>query len=123
MFEPGLKKLHFGIISFTIGFWSLFLMLFAFVFLLVFGKLDYGKEILEHPLVIVPLITWVSGILIAVCIYVTIRCKSCGRLLLVVTDIAHKNKNKNWVLWFLRSLPPVIVCEHCGVEVNNAPNQ
>ena len=114
MFEPEYRKLHIAIVSFTIGFWSFFLMLGVFVYILATNEVVETKELLANLLFMVPVITWVVGIIFALAIYITIKCNSCGKLLLVVTNINHKNKNKGWLLWFLKPLPPKIICEHCG---------
>ena len=123
MFEPGYRKLHIAIISFTIGFWSLFLMIGTFILILSTNEAVGTRELLTNILFITPLITWVVGILLALAIYLTIKCKSCGKLLLVVTDINHTNRNKGWMFWFLKPLPPTIICEHCGEAFGNTPNQ
>lgn len=123
MFEPGFRRLHAAIVSFTVGFWAFFFMLVVFIFILSVGNVVDAKELIEKPVFIVPLLTWVIGILFAFCLYLTIKCKSCGRRLLVVTDMSHENKNKGWMFWFLKPIPPNIVCEHCGEVFNNAPNQ
>jgi asparagine N-glycosylation enzyme membrane subunit Stt3 len=107
--------LHAGMISFSIGFFSFFLALIGAVYLLLI-ETSSVEQFIGSYLVVLPVILWVSGILGAVVLYSFVRCQSCGKLLLIVTKMEHENKNKKTFFWFLRDLPPKVVCEHCGVE-------
>lgn len=108
MFKNGFIVLHLGMILFSAGYYSLFIGITGFIVVEALNWLDSGYWY------IAPLAVWLSGILGSVLLFLFVKCPMCGKLLLVVTDINHIQKNKRRASWFLGSIPPVVVCEHCG---------
>ncbi len=63
-----------------------------------------------------PMLIWLSGNFLALILFLFVKCPSCGKLLVVVKKGNHVPKNKRKFTWFLRAIPPIVLCEHCGKE-------
>jgi hypothetical protein len=72
---------------------------------------------------ILPFAMWLAFMMIAIILGLIIRCQNCENLLVVVTKTSHVTKNRSWVFWFLKKLPPTVICEHCEAVYGNSPNK
>ena len=100
----------------AISFW---IMIAVFI---IGAVLDIDK-LLVNPIFYVPFIIWFCFASVAFTLCAFIKCHSCGKRLVVITKSNHQPKNKGWVLWFIRELPPKIKCEHCSVPYQGTPNK
>ena len=119
MFEQGFRKLHLYMVCLSIGVISGYVVFILFVLIACFSPFSS----LANWYFILPLTLWLASMMIAVILGLIIRCQNCKKLLVVVTKTTHVTKNKNWVFWFLKSLPPTVICEHCEAAYSNSPNK
>ncbi|MBA6399884.1 hypothetical protein [Colwellia sp. BRX10-4] len=119
MFKSGFRKLHVYMSILSIAAICLWLSIFTFVFGVIF---DVNK-IQVQPIFVIPFTIWFFSALITFSLAAFVKCQSCNKRLVVITKSNVKSKNKGWVFWFLRELPPKIKCEHCGVLYTGTPNK
>ena len=119
LFESGFRMLHTYITLLSIAVFSLWIMIAVFIIGVV---LDLDT-ILVNPIFYILLFVWLCSASIGFTLCAFIRCHYCNKRLAVITKSDHQVKNKHWVLWFLKGLPPQIKCEHCGVLYQGTPNK
>jgi hypothetical protein len=118
VFENGFRKLHLYMVCLSIGVISGYIVFVLFPLVLWLSAAS-----LTSWYFVLPFTLWLAFMIAAVILGLTIKCQNCKKLLVVITNTNHINKNKSWVFWFLKDLPPTVLCEHCEAVYGNSPNK